>query len=68
MAEKTPTEIAVELWGQKEGHSRSAGARKVRIVARDMYGHAPTEDGRKWYFTDAQAAAICNRLTGAYLG
>jgi len=59
---KTPTDVAVELWGKAEGHSRSPGARKVRLVARELFGYAPPSDGRRWLLTDAQVATIRRRL------
>lgn len=54
----TPTELAVSLWGQAEGHSRSAGARRIRKIARDLYGAS----GQPWHFTPRQVAEITDRL------
>lgn len=54
----TPTELAAEIWGDAENHSRSRGARAVRRVARELFpGDAPGK-GREWQLTPAQVSAI----------
>ena len=60
----TPTELAVELWGAQEGHSRRPGPRKIREVARDAFGSAP---GGRWFFGEVEARLIRERLNGEYL-
>jgi len=52
----TPTELAAEIWGPKQAHSRSRGARLIRVVARDLFD-APGQGG-EWDLTDGQAVAI----------
>jgi hypothetical protein len=64
VATRTPTELAVELWGSAEGYSRSAGARRVRRIARDLFPDDAPGQGREWHLTDAQAAQICEHLAG----
>jgi hypothetical protein len=63
MVTRTPTGLAAELWGSSEANSRSAGARKVRLAARDMFSdNAPGQSG-EWDFTDAQLAILREELT-----
>ena len=54
----TPTELAREIWGQYEAHSRSHGARRVREVARNLFPHDAPGKGREWHLTREQAARI----------
>jgi hypothetical protein len=54
----TPTELAVRLAGPKQGYSRSKAARRVRKIARDLYGLS----GGRWYFTADQVDAISGRF------
>jgi hypothetical protein len=58
----TATELAVQIWGAAENHSRSNGARKVRKVARELFPEQAPGQGRDWDFTPAMAAAIRARL------
>jgi hypothetical protein len=44
----TPTELAVELWGESEDHSRSRGARKVRRIARRLFPDDAPGQGGDW--------------------
>lgn len=58
----TPTQLAVQLWGQAENDSHSQGAREVRRIARDLFPkHAPGMGG-KWALTPDQAAAIHSQV------
>jgi hypothetical protein len=54
----TPTELAVELWGTDEGYSRSAGARRVRMVARELFPDGAPGQGHQWELSNDQAGAI----------
>ena len=54
----TPTELAVRRWGSSENQSHSNGARKIRKVARELYG----VQHREWHFTPAQVREIERRL------
>lgn len=54
----TPTELAVELWGQSENDSHSRGARKVRRIARELFPHDAPGMGGEWILTPDMAAAI----------
>ena len=55
----TPTELAAEIWGPTQAHSRSAKAREIRKIARELYGR----QHRPWHFSPAQAQEIRLRLT-----
>lgn len=57
-ATKTPTELAVAIWGPAEGHSRSAGARRVRVIARRLFPADAPGKGGEWQLTPAQCDAI----------
>lgn len=59
----TPTQLAVEIWGKDEDYSRSAGARRVRQVARDVFPHDAPGQGGEWELTGEQAVRIRERLT-----
>src|SRR5262245_14762125 len=54
----TPTEVAVQLFGPSHGHSRSPGARRVRVLARRLYPRSAPGKGGAWALTTAQAVAI----------
>ncbi len=54
----TPTELAVELWGDAENYSRSSGAFKVRKIARDLFPDDAPGRGGHWHLTPAMASAI----------
>jgi hypothetical protein len=54
----TPTELAVAIWGRAEAHSRSAGARRVRVVARKLFPADAPGKGGEWQLTPAQCDAI----------
>jgi hypothetical protein len=54
----TPTELAVRIWGKSQNDSRSAGARRIRVVARELFpGRAPGK-GNEWHLTQAQVDKI----------
>jgi hypothetical protein len=57
----TPTELAAQIWGQSENHSRSWGAREVRKVAHDLFPSESPDKGSDWNLTAAQADAIRQR-------
>jgi hypothetical protein len=54
----TPAELAKKLCGPREQGSRSKAARRIRKIARDLYGLS----GGRWYFTADQVAEISNRF------
>jgi hypothetical protein len=54
----TPTELGQKLGGPQERGSRSKAARRVRVIARELYGLC---DGR-WRFTPEQIAEISKRF------
>jgi hypothetical protein len=59
---KTPTEVAVEFWGSGEDVSRSAGARRVREIARELFPDEAPGQGGEWELTPDQIAAIRQRI------
>ncbi len=59
----TPTELAVEIWGSAENYTRSAGARRVRAVARELFPSDAPGQGGRWELSSVQADAIRVRLT-----
>ena len=61
----TPTELAVQLWGRSEAESRSAGARKVRKIARELFPRTEAEWGNDWHFTPGQVLAIKREVHGS---
>jgi hypothetical protein len=65
MATPTSTELAVELWGESEGFSRSPGARKVRKIARELFSDDAPGKGGEWDFTEAQTSTLRERLSFA---
>jgi hypothetical protein len=54
----TPTELAVQLWGRSEDFSRSAGARRIRVVARDLFPAEAPGKGGEWHLTPEQVTRI----------
>jgi hypothetical protein len=54
----TPTQLAVQIWGKAENHSRSAGARNVRRAARRLFPDQWPGKGGQWELTPDMAAAI----------
>ncbi len=58
MEATTPTELAVQLLGPSEGHSRARGPRRVRIIARRLFPEEAPGKGGNWQLTANQVAAI----------
>lgn len=58
METTTPTELATQLWGQAEAESHSAGARRVRKIARRLFPRSEDDAYREWHFTPDQVLAI----------
>lgn len=58
----TPTELAVQMWGPSEGHSRSQGARRIRAIARELFPDKVPGQGHEWQLTPAQVAEVRHRL------
>jgi hypothetical protein len=54
----TPAELGKKLGSQQDYGSRSRAARRVRVIARRLYGTS----GRRWYFTAEQVAEISSRF------
>jgi hypothetical protein len=64
METMTPTEVAAEVWGRAEAESHSAGARRVRKVARTLFPRSQAEAYRPWHFTPDQALEIKRNVHG----
>jgi hypothetical protein len=58
----TATEVAVLVWGEKENHSRSWGARRVRAIARKRFPSSAPGQGREWDLNEAQVRLLANEL------
>jgi hypothetical protein len=54
----TPTELGKKLGGPQERDSRCKAARRVRVIARELYGLS----GGRWYFTTERVAEISSRF------
>lgn len=54
----TPTEVAVRIYGPGENHSRSRGARHVRVLARRLFPTSAPGQGREWKLNAAQVRLI----------
>lgn len=54
----TPKELAVRLWGADQDWARSAGARRVRSIARRLYPERAPGQGGEWALTHEQARRI----------
>jgi hypothetical protein len=62
----TSTELAAQIWGESEGHSRSRGSRAVRTIARRNWPEESPGKGREWRFTLSQADTIRDVVTRGY--
>lgn len=54
----SPTELARQIWGSVEGHSRSRGTRLIRQIARELFPEDAPGKGHEWHLTPEQVAAI----------
>lgn len=59
----TPTELATEIWGAHEGASRSAGSRRIRATARELFPKSAPGKGGEWELTEEQADLIRARVS-----
>ena len=59
----TPTQLAVEIWGEDQNYSRSPGSHRVRKEARELFPDDAPGQGGEWDLTGEQAVAIRRRLT-----
>jgi|SRR5579871_1428873 len=64
-ATMTAAEIAGELWGEDEANSHSAGAQRVRGLARELFPDEAPGHGGEWRFSPRQVSRLERQLREA---
>ena len=58
-------ELAGELWGEEEANSHSAGAKRVRGAARELFPDDAPGHGGEWRLTPTQVVTLREHLREA---